>query len=279
MISALLLFLAAAAGPVEEADSAYDELRSQPKAEVMVMGSFHFHQNDQFDGLSTERQAEIDAITDALAEYEFTQVAMECVEELEEGHNVKLAALKSGSVTLSENENDQIGVRLAAKLGLDKIHCIDTPFPPTPSYDSVKGDWDVMLAYGKERGETAHFSKWLPLVDAYFKQAQKIQDEAPLAESLDFVNSTAADYSEGRMLLLEAAIGVEDKWYGADWLGRFEGRNMRMFVKVNEASDAGDRVFVLVGGAHKRPLERLFRNSFEFDVVDTPKFSEQGGAD
>ncbi len=261
-------------------EQAYADLRAQPKAQVMVLGSFHFHQNSEFDGLSTDRQQEIAAIVDRLAQEQFTVVATECVERLEEGQNSKLAALNDGeSSTLTENENDQIGVRLASALGLSEVHCIDTVFPPTPSYDSVEGDWNTILAYGEERGETAHFGLWLPKIEAYFGHATAIQSEAPLAASLNMENTIGADYSEGRMLLLEAAIGIEDKWYGPDWLGRFEGRNARMFAKINAASDPGDRVLVFVGTAHKRPLERLFKNSFEFDVIDVPRFSEPGDED
>jgi hypothetical protein len=96
--------------------------------------------------------------------------------------------------------------------------------------------------------------------------------DAPLADIMNRLNGADADYSQARMLLVEISVGVDDNWAGPDFYGRYQGRNARMFAKTQKLVDPGDRMLIIVGNAHKRPLEIMFNDSYEFILVKTPVF-------
>ena len=262
---ASLMSVAAAVEP-----PSLDAFDVSPRAQAMVLGVFHFHQTDNPDVSTADRQREVGDVVDRLGAFKPTIIGLECTEAEEADINAAYAAWRAGAHDLTKNERQQLGFRLAAESGLDRVDCIDAPFPPAPTFDALGDDWDAFLAYAKERGEDVRYAPWLPRISAYFEEIEAFKREATVGEILDFMNGPDADYSLGRMLLIEVGVGVDDEWYGADWLGRFEGRNIRMFAKTQALATPDDRVLLIVGNAHKRPLERMFRDSFEFDVAETP---------
>lgn len=250
-----------------------DEFHQTPMTKVMVVGTHHFHQTDAPDVLAEKHQQDIEAIVDELAEFQPTIIGLECVAAQEAGLNEKYAAWLRGEHRLSKNERQQIGFRLARNLGHEQIHCVDAEHPPAPNFDVFDG-WDDFFAYAKERGEYGSFERWIPALERYGAELQDFMKSASMKEIMDFHNTTDADQSPPRLLMIEVTVGVDDSWAGADWLGRFEGRNIRIFAKTQKLAAADDRVLLLFGNGHKRPLEKLFNDSYEFEVVPTPLFSE-----
>ncbi|SHI42865.1 hypothetical protein SAMN04488508_101592 [Aquimarina spongiae] len=70
------------------------------------------------------------------------------------------------------------------------------------------------------------------------------------------------------MHAIEIRVGVDHNWIGADWLGRWYQRNIRMMMHVLRQSDPGDKVILFVGSNHKWVLEQLMKNTPELQIVD-----------
>jgi len=244
-----------------------------PKTEVMVLGTFHFHQTDTPDVMEAEHQSALKGIVERLSRFKPTVIGLECVAEEEDGLNETYRAWRLGEAELSRNERQQLGFRLAAANGLQGITCLDAPFPPAPNFDQFAG-WDEFLAHAEERGDDALYEKWLAPLGEYVAQRDAFMAGASLPEIMDFMNGPDAQFSQGRMLSIEMDVGIGDSWAGPDFFGRFEGRNARIFASTKVSSDENDRVLIIVGNAHKLPLERMFRDSWEFEIKEVPALAD-----
>ena len=243
-----------------------------PSTEVMIVGTTHLHTDDIIDITTDERQAELSEIIEELVAFQPTFIGLECTgEEAESRLNAQYLAWRQGEHELTANERQQIGFRLAARNNLDQVHCVDADFPPAPNFDAYD-DWDELFDAARESGEWSRIEEWIPVIESYAAAARDYKASATLPEIYDWLNTTDTEYSQARMLLVEIGIGVGSDWAGADWLGRFQGRNIRIFSLVRKCVQPGDRVLLLFGNAHKRPLDSLFERSPEFTVVDVPEF-------
>ena len=255
-----------------QAQPSREPFAESPAAKVMVVGTFHFHQTNSPNILDARHQEGVIALVDQLAAFGPNHIGLECTKAEEDGINRAYQAWLSGTHDLTKNERQQIGFRLAKKLDIKSLSCIDADHPPAPNFDGLDG-WDAFNDYAKERGELEGFNNWIPRLEAYTKEGQAFMERASLADIMNWQNGTDADHSNGRMLMIEVTVGVNDRWVGADWLGRFQGRNIRMFATTQKLANPDDRILILVGNAHKRPLERLFSDSYEFTVEPTPQFT------
>jgi len=267
----LSIFLFCVGNVAVHAQPSRESFVGTPTAKVMVVGTFHFHQTNSPNILDARHQKDVIALVDQLAVFGPNHIGLECTKAEEDGINHEYQEWLSGSHDLTKNERQQVGFRLAKKLDVKTLSCIDADHPPAPNFDGLNG-WDAFNEYAKERGEFDGFSTWIPKLEAYTKEAQSFMEKASLADIMNWQNGADADHSNGRMLMIEVTVGVNDRWVGADWLGRFQGRNIRMFAATQKLVSRSDRILILVGNAHKRPLERLFSDSYEFTVEPTPWF-------
>ncbi len=97
---------------------------------MLILGTYHFANpgQDQYnaradDMLSDRRQAEIADLLDGLAVFAPTMVAVEAGRE--SSINERYAAWRAGEAELTVNERQQIGFRMADRMGLDRVAPID----------------------------------------------------------------------------------------------------------------------------------------------------------
>src|SRR5690606_19722004 len=98
-------------------------------ARVLVVGTYHFsnpgndlHNVEAVDITTPERQAQLQVVSDGLARFEPTLVAVEWPAGVVDDRYAKYL---DGSLPPSTNEVVQLGFRLASQRGLDKVHGID----------------------------------------------------------------------------------------------------------------------------------------------------------
>jgi hypothetical protein len=99
---------------------------------LMVVGVAHFDNpardvvNTKIDDVLTpKRQKEIGAIVDQLVKFRPTHVAVEWPATKQEKLDARYAAYRSGTYELTNDERDQLGLRLAAKLRLARVDAVD----------------------------------------------------------------------------------------------------------------------------------------------------------
>ena len=175
-----------------------------------------------------------------------------------------LLARELDTYTTRRNENHLIAVRLAVRLGLERVN-------PT---DDQSDEQDP--AMDKEM-EAFMSEPWLTevLTDPDFKA---------LAEASDHLSTPAEALTTYRLLNSAAAgqLDADGQWLnmlnrpspgqvGRRRVALWEVRNLRMIANIREvaARHPGGRVLVIVGSAHKPWFDAYLRMMTDVQVVDT----------
>ena len=93
------------------------------------------------DVLAPQRQREIEAIVEGLAAYRPTRIVVEYPVTRQAELDQRYAAYRAGRYALTRDETDQIGLRLAARLQLPRVHAAD--WNGMPPGDEASMDWDT----------------------------------------------------------------------------------------------------------------------------------------
>jgi hypothetical protein len=242
--------------------------------EVMILGTFHFsgggsdYVNSEVDNyFSDQRQAEMNALTEALAAYNPTKIVVELSPEAEGRFNESYQAYLSGEHELTVNERQQIGMRLAARLGHDHIYAAD--------YQSDM-DFGAMMGAAEANGQD-HLMARLPGLRAEIEalDARLNRPEVSVGERLRAYNTPA--FLEGHNIYLTLAqMGSVESPAGADEMTHWWGRNLHIFAQIAQIAEPGDRILVIYGSGHKFLLDQFFQDAVEFEWVDSLDYLPEG---
>ncbi|MHA6287027.1 DUF5694 domain-containing protein [Maricaulis sp. CAU 1757] len=250
--------------------------RPEPVAEVLILGTYHFANpgRDQFnaeadDMLSPRRQAEIAALIDALAEFAPTQIAVEALPGA--GINERYRAWRAGDAELTANETEQIGFRLAHRMGLNGLALVDADHPFL-AYE------DLLLAYGELAGGVD--DPRLVQVEAdraelgrgFTAETERRQAAHSVGEVLAWLNSdTALDANADFYLAHRIRRWAPDGGAaGAYTVGNWYTRNILILQNVLRLVEGGqdERVLLVIGQGHAAILRDLVAQSPWLELVD-----------
>lgn len=263
------LFLLAALLLTSPGAAAQDD---PPRAEVMILGTYHMDNPglDEFnvdaaDVLTPTKQAEVAAVVDALARFGPTKVAIEALPEWAPEFDSLYAAYRGGTRDLERDEREQIGFRLAAHMGHDRLYAIDYhngwPFEAVETF-----------AEAHDPGFLAFYREWGGRMVA---AADSVQRHGTVAEAMRFNNDEASMLAPQRMFYARlAAVGDADEQPGVAVVAGWYARNLRIFANLAQAVEPGDRVVVLFGSGHAPILRDLVAASPDMDLVEPDGYLE-----
>lgn len=243
--------------------------RSAPR--LLVLGVPHLanHHRDLVnstveDVLTPVRQREIKRIVYALAKTRPNHVAVEWSATNQAKLDERYAAYRAGRYTLTADEVDQIGLRLAALLNLSRVDAVDWNEEPPGSdedYDFQKwmkdhgraGELDALTADGQAK------------VDAMDARNRC----HPIADWFRELNTPAyVAWDEGTYFQI-ATFGDGRNNPGAAWVGAWHARNLRIAANLRRVAGAsGDRTVAIFGAGHADLLRR-YGAGMGFVVADT----------
>jgi hypothetical protein len=245
---------------------------SQPeKAHVLVLGSFHMANpgHDIFnlkvdDVLEPKRQKEIGETVAALKKFRPTKIA---IESDPSGKRPQLYQdYWAGKYTLTRNEIDQLGFRLAKELGHKQIYPID-----------ADGDFpfDKVQEFAKKNGKQKELDEWMAIIPKMLDKESEILKNGTITDLLLFMNreQQVREDQEAYMDFAQFADGKE--YPGPDLLAEWYKRNARIFANLRGIiSSPEERVLVIYGSGHLYWLQR--------DVLDSrdlvlERFGEYAG--
>jgi Family of unknown function (DUF5694) len=219
---------------------------------ILLVGSNHFGNpgrdviNAEMDDvLGAGRQAEIVDLTGRLAGFAPTVVAVERPADRQREVDADYAAYRAGSQPLGRDEAQQIGFRLAASLGHDRVLAVD--------WNDDLGAADP-LAYAREHEPDLYAA--FEDVAAEVVAADNAHLGRPLPELFAHLNSPDALRRNERLYALTATMGVSDGYRGAAWVAGWVGRNLRILANLLRATRPADRVLLLYGAGHVPELAR-----------------------
>jgi hypothetical protein len=225
------------------------------QAEVLLLGSYHMGNPGRDlvnmkadDVLAPKRQTEIEELTEVLERFHPTKIAVEWDVASQSALDRRYGEYLSGKRELERDETQQIGFRLAKKLGLKKLYAIDTmwDFP----YGSV-------VNWAKAHGRTAELEA-VSRVSA--EQARQENEYLSTHSVLDYyrrINSPQSRATDAAFYARLGHFGDDDDPAGARLLMRWHERNTFILTSLLGVMEPGDRVLVIYGAGHMTHLRRF----------------------
>lgn len=265
----LLLVLSLAAMPLQQAFAQSNrDGATKKKTQVLVLGVYHFDnpnldylKTQVDDHLSVKRQQQIAEVVELLARYEPTKIALEAVDE--SGLQSRYEAHLKGERALAADERDQLGLRLAAKLGHRRVYAVDS---------KLGMDVASVVAAARASGDRAFldlFQEVMGEVEAFKRRMA----ERTVREILIDLNEPQQIRRDRDAYMQLARVRDAERYVGADVLAAWYQRNFRIFTNLVRLVEApGDRVLVIIGSNHSAVLREAVQSSPDLELVEANDF-------
>jgi hypothetical protein len=267
-IGACLLALVSLSALAQDDAKLLHERTPNNRPTLLVLGTGHLNNpgRDLFntkvdDVLAERRQKEIAAVVEQLASFKPTHIAVEWASKSQSRLDARYLDYREGRYQLGRAEQDQLGLRLAAKLGLERVYAVDwNEEPPGTDQDY---DW---LSYGESHGQKALL--------AAIQDPKRAQGIVPLGSQsigawLLQLNGPETLRASHRGYFDWARIGDHERQPGANWVGAWYARNLRIFNNLIVLTDRPqDRILVIYGQGHAYLLRQFATESGAFRLVD-----------
>ncbi len=242
----------------------------------MLVGTFHLANNNRDllnlpieDVLAPNRQSEIDQLIESLANWQPTKIVLEWNRADQARLDQRYNDFLSGEFQLTANERDQIGLRLAKKLGLQRVYAVD--WNENAPGDDAAYDF---LSWAKSNGADDRLKAFLAEGQKRLDHQAEVMHHQSITEWYRDLNSPEARELDHRQYFEIATFGDNKENPGAAWVGAWYARNLRIFNNIRELSDPGDRVLVLYGAGHIYLLDRFLRESDAAASIDPLPYLE-----
>lgn len=244
----------------------------QPKRpRILLIGTGHWSNPGldmiapEFDDmLSPQRQREIAGCVERLAAFAPTRIALETWAEHAGQLQDEYQRYRAGTFTLGPDERHQLGFRLAAACGHDRIHGID--------WHDLEREigWDRAIDFAKAHGQ--HDLIAADGLDDESLKRREAEENASIRRKsvtemlLDLIDH--ASLAESHKVYADMAlIGEGMSYIGADVILRWYERNMKIFVNLSRISTSPeDRVVVVIGAGHLPLLTHFIEASGRYTL-------------
>lgn len=250
--------------------------------EVMTLGTFHFNfpnldvektnEEDQIDVIEPQYQKEIENIVNKLAGFKPTVIVIEREPHMQKEYDSLYNRYLQGNHTLSRSEEQQLGFRLAKKLGLDKLYCVDAWGAKYPDVEAK--------VYGRDSIAKQNFMNFFyknPDTLKRVSSKQIFKTQGILAELKRLNNDNELKQSLGDYLIGIFKYETEDNpYFGVDFVtGWWFSRNLRIFRNIQKINaEPNDRMLVIFGAGHMNLLNIFFEASPEYRLVKVNDYLE-----
>ncbi|HYM00959.1 MAG TPA: DUF5694 domain-containing protein [Blastocatellia bacterium] len=236
--------------------------------QVIVVGTFHMDNPGQDmvnpgikDVLGARRQKEILEVVSRLQRFNPTKIALESTPESTKMQE-RLDGYLSGSYSLTPDERDQIGLRLAKDGGLKKVYGVDfkmdLPMQETFDWAGKNGQGEAV-----EQIMTMVNQKLMPALNSDFIEKHSV------LEILNKSNQREADELSNQLYLMMLKIGKDSAYPGADTVSRWYERNLKIAANITRIAEPGDRIVVIIGAGHGKLLREFLAGIPGIEVVPT----------
>jgi len=218
------------------------------KPTIAFLGTFHFSgSNDvlslKIDDLTADkRQHEIKDLVKALTLYKPTKIILEYPYgdlELDSLYQ----SYRNGKHTLTINERQQLGFRLAALMKHKQIHTADyyTDFP-----------FEALTQYLQENEEMYLLENMIQDAKVNIMDVcQKALEEKTIKDFISMINEDQYDvWNKNIYLEYFNKMGSPEKPVGVNISSKWWERNFQIMHNIDQITEPGDRVLVIFGQGH-----------------------------
>ena len=250
---------------------------SEARAEVLVLGVYHMANpgRDVFnmqadDVLAPKRQAELAQLMEVLRKFQPTKIAIEA--DMYGKRRQEYSDYLAGKHTLSRNEIDQIGYRLAKELGHKNIYPVDADgeFP-----------YQRFMNYAKASGRSKEVEALMNEIGVMVKAQNDYLASHTVLETLLYTNADSKVAQDVGFYYRQAHFGEPGDWAGADLVSDWFRRNMRIYSNIvglvdspNERVSPNERILVIYGAGHLGWLQHSFASDPSFRLRKLAEFTK-----
>jgi Family of unknown function (DUF5694) len=232
--------------------------QSDARPEILVLGTYHMANRgrDIFnlqadDDLSPKRQLEIAQVIEVLKKFHPTKIAIEAdIENPQAGRDY--SDYVAGKYTLSRDETNQIGYRLAKDLGHHAVYPIN-----------VEGEFPMQRVanFAKAHGSSDKLDALTATFGAEVKQEQDFLLSHTVLEMLGYLNSDSVVARDVAQYYAVVPFGESGDYAGPDLLALWYERNVRIYHNIVALIDSpSDRILVIYGAGHLGWLQQDVAN-------------------
>ena len=245
--------------------------RAAEPARVMLVGTYHFSNpgRDQANVESVDvsvpaRQAELQAVSDALVRFEPTLVGVEWPAA---AADTEYARYLAGTLPPSTNEVVQLGFRLAKQRGLRQVHGLDVPgdFPFEP-----------LQAWAQANGKAHALGALMAQAQAITGRITALQATHSIGGVLHEMNTPRAIDEAAGFYAEFLRYGKGDQQPGVALNAAWAARNIAICARLLQALQPGDRAVVFYGQGHVHLLATCVRATPGVELVEANAYLPEG---
>jgi len=247
------------------------------RIQVMVLGTYHFDNpgqdlhNMKVDSVLTRaKQAELADVASRLAKFNPTKIAVEALSDQPDFVTNKFDGFTSEKLITDPDERTQIAFRLAHQLGHKSVYGIDEQSKTIDYFP-----FDKVETYAKAHEQGAALSRMQEKVGQMMKQMETAQKTKPIRVMLADVNEPVrvlSDHQNFYYALL--SLANEEEQPGAELNAAWYQRNAKIFAKLTQIAQPGDRVLVVFGSGHAFWLRHFVQNTTGFQLIEPRDYLE-----
>ena len=251
---------------------AQNEKSLEQDVEVMILGSIHLTGGGQDvinnpnikNYLAPEGQQEIRQVLDRLEAFAPDKIMLELEFGSEDAFNQSYRSYLDGKHELAVNERQQIGMRLAKRLGHKKLYAID--------FDSFLDNRPAFAA-AKELQQDRLLEEYENSVDVLRADVATYENKS-LVEQLVVLNS-GENRLQRTIWLTVAQMGTLKDLQGVEGVITWWQRNLAIFARAANQAEPGERVLIIFGAGHRTILEEFFDDAIGFTLVSPLPYLEK----
>ena len=247
------------------------------RIQVMVLGTYHFDNpgqdlhNMKVDSVLTPaKQAELADVASRLAKFNPMKIAVEALSDRPDFVSNKFDGFTPDKLSKDPDERTQIAFRLAHQLNHKSVYGIDEQSKTIDYFP-----FDKVEAYAKAHEQGAALGQMQEKVEEMMKQMETAQKTKPIRAMLADVNEPAralSDHQKFYYALLSLANEKEQP--GAELNAAWYQRNAKIFAKLTQIAQPGDRVLVVFGSGHAFWLRHFVQNTTGFQLIEPRNYLE-----
>jgi hypothetical protein len=222
--------------------------QSDARPEILVLGTYHMANRgrDVFnlqadDVLSPKRQGEMAQLIEVLKRFHPTKIAIEAnLENQQVGR--EYSDYVAGKYTLSRDETNQLGYRLAKELGHHAVYPVN-----------VEGEFPIQRVanYAKANGRAGKLDAMMASMGALVKEQDDFLRSHTILQMLEYINSDSMTAKNMALYYASVPFGEPDDYAGPDLLALWYQRNIRIYHNIITLVESpNDRILVIYGAGH-----------------------------
>jgi hypothetical protein len=246
-------------------------IHPKQKIKIILLGTYHFANpgadkfNTKVDDYTTpERQKQIKEVNDALAKFGPEKIFTESGIKYQTQADSFFAAYKAGKTDIpakAVNERLQIGMKLAKQLNNKHIYAVD-----------ADGKWlGSEVEYYADSLHIKYFKRFEKSFAEYISYYNQYIATHTVRDNLIYLNRPEELLNHNHMMYnyIFARIGAGDNYIGAELVGEWYKRNIKIYANILKNVTPDDRrLLVLFGSGHIHILKQLFKDNPDFEVIE-----------